>query len=146
MFTFCPCASPCVAPTAVSPLWIACAAASPPDSNPRPESRVFASITLSSAGVTWWSRTASTACNALSHNTSQLSFASAVPVSVGSPPAIVLEFDWAVARASSQVASASPTPATSRSTGALATTCESTSTRSGFRGKKRYSSNSPSSV
>ena len=83
---------------------------------------------------------------AFSHSTSQLSFASAVPVTVGSPPAIVLEFERDVALASSQVASASPTPAISRATGALATICESTSTRSGFLGKNRYSSNSPVSV
>ena len=52
MLTFCPCASPWVCGTAVSPLWMACAAASPPDSNPSPDSRVFASMTFSTAGVT----------------------------------------------------------------------------------------------
>ena len=104
-------------------------------------------MTFSTAGVTSLSRTASTAGNALSHRTSQLSWASAVPVRVGSPPAIVLEFDREVARASNQVASASPTPATSSSTGSPeATTWESTRTRSGLRGKNRYSSNSPFSV
>ena len=42
--------------------------------------------------------TASMACSAFSHSTSQLSSASAVPVSVGSPPAIVFELDrWSPA-------------------------------------------------
>ena len=50
--TFSPCQNSCVSCSAVSPLWIECAAASPPDSKPRPESSVLASTTRSSAGVT----------------------------------------------------------------------------------------------
>ena len=55
-------------------------------------------MTFSSAGVTWWSRIASTACSALSHSTSQLSLASAVPLRVGSPPAIVFGTLWSLDR------------------------------------------------
>lgn len=70
----------------------------------------------------------------------------AAGLEVGAPPAIVADPERAVARASSQVASASPTPAARNAAGARTMSCESTSTRSGLRGKTRYSSNAPSSV
>jgi hypothetical protein len=49
---------------------------------------------------------------------------------------MVFEFDRAVARASSQVARASPTPAMRNATGALATSCESTRTQLGIAGEE----------
>ena len=107
---------------------------------------MLASITFSTAAVVTPARTASSACSAWSHSVSQHSLASAVPARVGIPPAIVVEYDAAVARASSQVARASPTPCARNDAGAAAMICESTSTRSGLRGKNRYSSNVPSAV
>ena len=47
-----------MAGAAVSPLWTAWAAARPDDSNPSPDSRVFASTSRSRAGVTTWVCTA----------------------------------------------------------------------------------------
>ncbi|CPU64469.1 Uncharacterised protein [Mycobacteroides abscessus] len=146
MFTFWPCVRPCVWGAAVRPLWIACAAARPPDSKPSPDSSVFASTTFSTAGVTRWFFTASIAGSAFSQRMSHESCASAVPVTRGRPPAMVDAFASATARASIHVASASPTPATRNFTGAFATRPVSTSTRSGLCGKNRYSSNAPSSV
>ena len=146
MLTFCPWVSPCVCGAAVSPLWIACAAARPPDSKPSPDSSVFASTTASRAGVTTRAATASSAGSAFSHRMLQLSSASAVPARVGRPPAIAVAVPRRVARASSQVASASPIPAARKRAGASATTWVSMRTRSGLRGKKRYSWNSPSAV
>lgn len=59
---------------------------------------------------------------------------------------MVVAWALATARASIHVASASPTPATRNRAGAFATIWVSTSTRSGLRGKNRYSSKAPSSV
>ena len=65
---------------------------------------------------------------------------------VGCPPAMVDLRASAVARASTQVASASPMPETRNRYGALAHIWVSTRTRSGLWGKNTYSSNTPSSV
>lgn len=117
----------------VSPLWTEWATANPPDSKPKPESNVLASTNRSRAGVTASRRTASQAAGPSASSVSKQRRARAPAVIVVAPWTWFARCASITVRASNQVASASPIPATSSRTGARAMTEVSTSTRSGLR-------------
>ena len=130
----------------VNPLWMAWAPASPPLSKPIPESSVFASMTFSTASVQAPASRAILAFTPSSIKVSKHNFARAIAALVDLPFTHVCASLAAQARASKYVAKASPMPATVSRTGDFVMTSVSINTMSGFLGKNRYSSKTPSSV
>ena len=125
---------------------MAWAPAKPADSKPSPLNRVFASTIFSTASVHTPASRAILAFKPSSKSVSRHSLAKAIAASVVLPPAQEIAPLALHALASKYVAKASPMPATVNLTGDFDITSVSIITISGFFGRNRYWSKTPSSV